>query len=33
MASGSSRNLTTLGMRRMTPPPSVGLKVVLLIGP
>ena len=33
MASGSSRNLTRLGMRRMTPPSLVALAVVLLMGP
>ena len=33
MAPGSSRNLTRLGMRRMTVPSAVSLKVVLLIGP
>jgi len=33
MASGSSRNLTRLGMRRMTPPSFASVKVVLLIGP
>ena len=33
MASGSSRNFTRLGMRRMTLPSLASEKVVLLIGP
>ncbi len=33
MASGSSRNLTRLGIRRMTWPSLVSPKVVLLMGP